>query len=171
AAMKVAQLRGAPEFLASGRARDLACTRRQRLEYRIEMLHGLLGAADHHAVTALKPPDTATGSGVHILDVLRRELTGTPDVVHIIGVASVDEDIAAFKVWHKAGNGAVNGRSGDHQPYRTRSLQFTCHVFKRGGSRGALLYKRLFRLRRHIENHASVAVLKEPPHHVGAHSA
>ena len=40
---------------------------RQRLEDRIEMPHGRLRSADHHAVAALQAPDAAAGADIHIV--------------------------------------------------------------------------------------------------------
>src|SRR5262249_57071041 len=94
-AVQIAELGGAANALASGRARDVPRTRRQRLEDRIEMPHGRIRSADHHAVSALQAPDAATGSYIHVVDPFRHEFLCAADVVHVVRVAAVDEDVAA----------------------------------------------------------------------------
>src|SRR5262249_56442762 len=67
-AMQVTELGGAADLLAPGRARDISSSRGERLEDRIEMPHGHLRAADHHALSALQPPHPAAGAAIHVLD-------------------------------------------------------------------------------------------------------
>jgi hypothetical protein len=57
------------------------------------------------------------------VDPLRREFLGAPDVIHVVGIAAVDEDVFGLKVEQKAGDGFVHGRRRDHQPDRPRLLQ------------------------------------------------
>src|SRR5215469_16747922 len=71
----------------------------------------------------------------------------------------------------EAGDCAVDRRGRDHQPYRTRFIEPTSHVLERGGGPGTFPYQRLFSLRRRVENYTLVALLKEPAHHIGPHSA
>ena len=160
-----------PIFSRPGRRRDIARSRRQRLEDRIEVADGRLGPADHHAIAALQPPHAAAGPDVHIIDPLRRKLLGAADIVHVIRVAAVDEDVAALQVRHEVGNGLVHHRGRNHQPDRPRLLQLAHEVCQRGGTNRFFPRQIFDRLRRHIENHALMAALDEPPHHVGAHSA
>src|SRR5262245_42074789 len=58
-ATQVALLRCAVRLLTPRRARDVARARREGREDRIETLHCVRLAADHHAIAALKPPDAA----------------------------------------------------------------------------------------------------------------
>jgi hypothetical protein len=96
--VQVALLRGAADLLPAGGARDVAPAGRQRLENRVEAPDGLVWAADHHAIATLQTPDPAACPDVHIMDLLRGEFLGTADVVHIVGVAAVDEDVAGLEM-------------------------------------------------------------------------
>src|SRR5262249_50769441 len=70
AAVQVAKLGGAADFLSPSGTRNIPLTGRQRLEDRIEVPHCRHRSADHHAITALKPPDTATRSNIYVMDSL-----------------------------------------------------------------------------------------------------
>src|SRR5262245_31014312 len=70
-AVKVAALGRAAELLAPGRAFDVARAGCQGGENRIEALHDVALAADHHAVAALQAEHAAAGSYVDIVDVAR----------------------------------------------------------------------------------------------------
>src|SRR5262249_57199823 len=97
-AMQVAELGGAADRLAAGRARDISRARGEHLEDRIEMPHGRLRATDHHAVTALQAPHAAAGSDIDVVDPLGRELLCAADVVDVVGIAAIDEDVAALEM-------------------------------------------------------------------------
>src|ERR1051325_3582244 len=78
--------------LAAFGARDVAGTRRQRLEDGIEPGDDLLGAADHHAIAALDAPDAARSADVEIMDAAHLQCLATADVVLPEGVAAIDDD-------------------------------------------------------------------------------
>ncbi len=64
-AVEIAVLGGARGGVLSSRgARDIAETGSEGLEDRIQPLHGLVRAADHHAVAALETPHAAAGADV-----------------------------------------------------------------------------------------------------------
>ena len=168
-AVQVALLGGAADLLASRRARDVADAGRQRLEDRIEVLDRLIGAADHHAVAAFQAPDTAAGPHVHVVDPLRSELLGAADVVHVVGIAAVDEDVSCLEIGQEVSDGLVHDSRRDHQPDRSRLFQFLDEVLQRGRSHRLFLDQFFHRFRRHVEDHALVPSLEEPSHHVRAH--
>jgi hypothetical protein len=91
--MEVALLGGSIDLLTAGGARDVASARRQRLEDRVQTLHGFFDAANHHAITAFDPPDAAAGADVDIVKSLRLEGPGAANIVLEIGIAPVDDDI------------------------------------------------------------------------------
>ena len=101
-AVEVAVLGGAADLLAAGRAGDVAAARGERLEDRIEALHRVRVAADHHAVAALEPPDAAAGADVDVVDALRPQVVLPADVVDVVGVAAVDQDVVASAAWARA---------------------------------------------------------------------
>ena len=92
-AVQVALLGGAVELLAAWGARYVAHARRERLENRVEALDRLIRAADHHAVAAFQSPDAAAGAHVHVVNPLRRKFPGAADVIHVVGIASIDKDV------------------------------------------------------------------------------
>src|SRR5262249_38386211 len=144
---------------------------RQRLENRVEPPDRLVGAADHHAVAALQAPDTAARPYVHVMDLLRREFPGAADVVHVVGVAAVDEDVAGLEMGQEVGAGYVHDGRRDHQPDGPRLVELLHEVLQRGGAHRLLLDQFFHRLGRAVEDHALVACPEKPPHHVGAHPA
>ena len=84
---------------------DVAAARCEGGEDRVEMLHHVALAADHHAIAALEAPDAAAGADVDIVDALGRQLLGAADVVDVIGIAAVDQDIAALEMGQQIGDG------------------------------------------------------------------
>src|SRR6516164_10748574 len=104
AAVQVAEFGGPANFLSSRGARDISLTGCQRLEDRIEVPHCRHRSADHHAVTALQPPDAAAGSDIYVVDTLRRERSSPTDVIDVVRVAAVDENVAALEVRPEIGN-------------------------------------------------------------------
>src|SRR5262245_53721185 len=99
-AMEVPLL-GGTGFLAPRRARDIAQAWSQPGKDWIEMLDHLLLAADHHAVPALQSPDAAARAHVYVVDPLRREFLGAPDIVNVIGIAAVDQYVLCLKMGQK----------------------------------------------------------------------
>ena len=73
------------------------------------MLHDSRLAADHHAIAALQAPHATAGADVDVMNVLRGELLGATDVVHVVRVAAVDQNVAGFEQGNEVGNGLVDG--------------------------------------------------------------
>ncbi len=105
------------------------------------------------------------------MDALRRERLRAADVVHVVRVAAVDQDVTALQVRQEIGDGLVDHRGRHHQPHRPRRLELVREILQRRRADGLFLGELLYRLCRHVENHALMAVPDEPPHHVGAHAA
>src|SRR5215469_8662340 len=91
-AMQITLFGRAAELLASWRARNVASARRQRCENRVETLNHFLLPADHHAITAFQSPDAAAGADVNVMNFFRRQFLGATDIIHVVGVASVNEN-------------------------------------------------------------------------------
>ena len=132
-------------------------------------LHLVIGAADHHAIAALKPPDAAAGADVDIIDAFRHQLMGAADIVDIVGIAAVDDRVASFERRQEIGDRLVDDRGGNHEPDRARLLQLLGQVGERGAADRLFLDEFLDGLGRHVEDHAFMAVGQEPADHVGAH--
>jgi len=169
--MQIAPLGGAADLVAARRARDVAHAGRQRLEDGIEPLHSLVRAADHHAVAALQAPNAAARPHVHIVNPPGREFVGAADVVHVVGIAPVDEDVPRLQMGQEVGDGPVHDGRRDHQPDRPRLFQLLYKVRERRSPNGFLLGQLLYDVGRPVEDHAVMASLEKPPHHVGPHPA
>src|ERR1700730_18221968 len=70
AGVNVAALGAGIAFLVARCARDVAQTGGERREDRVEAIHSLLLAADHHAVTALYAPDAAGRAAIDVANAL-----------------------------------------------------------------------------------------------------
>ena len=117
-------------------------------------------AADHKAVAALQAPHATTRPHVDVVDPLRRELLRAPDVVHVIGVASVDENIARLQGGYKAHDCMIHGRCRNTISQTARwFLQFGHEVRERERANGALLGQLLYFVGRPVEYHALMATL------------
>src|SRR5690606_1900139 len=79
---------------AAGCARDVARTRRERAQDRLEALHDIVGAAEHEAVAALETVHASTRAGVDVVQAALREHRGTANVVLEVGVPTVDDRVA-----------------------------------------------------------------------------
>src|ERR1019366_2157164 len=158
-------------LLASRCSRDVNDARRNGLEDGVEVLHGGVRAADHHAVPALQTPHAAAGTDVHVVYALGCERLCPADIVDVVGIAPVDEDVTGFKIGDDSGDGFVNHGRRDHQPNGARLAKLAREIFQRRGTYSLFLHQLFHRLGEHIENHAFVARFHEPPHHVGAHSS
>jgi hypothetical protein len=105
------------------------------------------------------------------VDLLRREFFGPADVVDVVGVSAVDEDVARLQQGQEVGDGLVHDGRGDHQPDGPRLVQLLHEVRQRGSPQGVFLDQVFHRFGRLVEDHASMAGLEQPPHHVRAHPA
>ena len=112
--MQVTLFGGAVKLLASRRARYITRARRQRREDWIEVLDHVLFATNHHTVTAFQAPHTTARPHVHVVDALRGEFLCAPDVIHVIGIAAVDEDVVRLKMGQEVGNGLLHDCRRDH---------------------------------------------------------
>ena len=115
-AMEIALFGGAARFFAAARSRDGADAGSQGCKDRVETVHDVILAADHHAIAALESPDAAAGANIDIVDLLRRQFLGAADVVDIVGIAAVDDDVTGIKQRHKAGDRLIDHGGRHHQP-------------------------------------------------------
>src|SRR5580692_5244602 len=95
-AVQITLLGGAVDLVATGSTRYVSDTWRQRRENRIEMLHDIVLATNHHAIASLQTPHAAARAHIHIVNALRGKFLGAADVVHIIRIAAVDQDVSRF---------------------------------------------------------------------------
>jgi hypothetical protein len=99
------------------------------------------------------------------------EFLGTADVVHVVGIAPVDENVPLLEMGQKVSDSLVHYCRRDHQPDCSRLFQLLHEVGERRGPNGFLLGQLLYHGWRPVEDHAVMASLEKTPHHVGAHAA
>ena len=97
AGVDIAALGAGIAFLAARCARDIAEPGSKRREDRIEVIHRLLLAADHHAIAALDAPDAAGRAAIDVANALLGELLGAADVVFVEGIAAIDDDVVRLQ--------------------------------------------------------------------------
>ena len=128
-----------PTFSRPGVRGDVAHAGRQRLEDRIEVLDHACLAADHHAVAALQAPDATARPHVHVVDPLRREFLGAPDVVHVVGIAAVDEDVACLEMGRRSAIVLSTTAAGTINQTARGFVELLHEVRERGGPHRFLL--------------------------------
>ena len=131
----------------------------------------MIGAADHHAIAALKPPHAAARAHVHIIYALGQEFVGAADVVDVVQELPPSMIVSpASSTGARSADRLVDDCRGHHEPESPGLFQLLHKICKGRAADRLLVDKLLDRLWRHVENDAFVAVSQEPPHHVGAHS-
>jgi len=153
------------------KASDRARTRCERGKDRIESLHHGVLAADHQAISALAAPDAAAGSNIHVMDALAGKVLRAPDIVHVIGIAAVDDDVPGREVREHLIDGRVHGRGGDHQPHRPWRLELLHEIDDRRRADRVGSNQFLDLLGRPVEHHTLMTTGQQPMDHVGAHTA
>src|ERR1035437_821711 len=88
----------------------------------------------HQAVAAIESPDAAARAAVHIVDCLLGELLGPRDVVPVVGVATVDHDVAGVELAGELVKGGLYDPGGHHDPQRSRLVELAQQVLQRGRS-------------------------------------
>ena len=169
AAVQIAVFGGAADLLPAGRARSLIDTWGQRGEDRVEALDDGIFAADHQAVAALRSPDPAAGSDVHIVDAFRFQIGGAANVIVVVGVAAVDDHVVAFEERDEGLQRWIDRSRRHHHPDGARLFQFLREIFERRRPDRALFGERLHGFRLKVVNDALVAGPLKAPHHVGSH--
>src|SRR6267378_425640 len=96
--MEVTLFRSAGGFLAPRSTRRVAAARSQRFKNGIKMADSIIFAANHLAVAALQSPHAAAGADINIVNAFCRKLLGAANIIDVIGVATVDDDIAGFQL-------------------------------------------------------------------------
>src|SRR5262245_44890529 len=75
--------------------RDIAVSGCERLEDRLQLIEDLSLSADHEAIPAFRPPDSAARADVQIMDALFGQHPGSPHIIFEMRIAAVDDDVAA----------------------------------------------------------------------------
>src|SRR5262249_49850405 len=136
------------------------------------VLHGFVGAADHHAISAVNAPDAAAGADVDIVNILLLQLFGASHVIFEHGVAAIDDDVSSFHLAGKSHDCLFCGIAGrDHYPHGAGLAQFADKVLERGAWTSAFCCELIYGIRAQVRDHDFMAVAHKPPHHVATHSA
>ena len=170
--MEVALFGRAREFLASGSPGNVALSRCQSLENRIQPFDRFLGPANHHAVAALQSPHSAAGSYIDVMDAFPLEIFRPPHIVFEIGIAAIDDRVSGLHVGGEflhRGFGRASGRN--HDPNRAWRRQLLDEIFQRRGTRRAFAAQLLDSVGTQIGNHQRMSPAHQPPRHVRAHAA
>src|SRR5437660_5478637 len=131
AAVKVAFLGGAGDFVASGGALHIAASGSERLENRVESLYGGRFAADHLAIAAFEAPDAAAGADIAIVDALGREFFRPANVVNVIGISAINDNVVLFKFADQIVKRGIHNGCRNHEPNRPRLLELLDEIIER----------------------------------------
>src|SRR6185295_10166412 len=85
-------------------------------EDRIQSLHNRVFAANHLAIAAFQSPDAAAGANVDVVQAFLVQLFGAAQIVDVIGIAAVDENVAALEPSFELGDALVDRPGRHHQP-------------------------------------------------------
>jgi hypothetical protein len=147
--------------------------RRQHVEDRCKALDRFRRSSDHHAVADFQPPYTTARADVHIFDAAGFQFRRAALVVRPLGVAAVDDRVAAVEQLGELVDGLLRRRArGDHDPDHARSLELPDEILQRARARCAVLDRLLDRLLVEVERDDLVlGVTTDAVHHVPAHLA
>src|SRR4249919_3963027 len=108
---------------ATRRPLNLAHSRSDRLQDRVDDLDRFVVSAHHQAVAALQAEDASAGADVDVMEALLAKLGGPAYVVAIVGVATVNDDVALIQQPRQLFDHLARDASGDHDPDRAGPLQ------------------------------------------------
>ena len=78
--------------------------------------------SNHQAKTTLETPHATAGPDVEVMNTSRLEFFGAPDVVDVVGIASIHDDVALLHLGAEAMQRVIDRRRGHHQPRHPRRL-------------------------------------------------
>src|SRR5450631_4291743 len=138
-AVDVAVFRCASELFSPRSFRDVALTRRDRLENRIEPLDSRARPANHHAVAAVYSPYSAARAHVDVVNALALEFIGPAHVIFEIRVAAVDDGVASLHVLRELLHRRLSRAARrNHDPDSTGRRELADQIFKRSSAARAL---------------------------------
>src|SRR6266498_3153457 len=134
------------------------------------MLDSFFRAADHHAVTALQSPDTATRAYVHVVDAFIFEKLGAANIVLEIRIAAINQDVAGLELWgQRLYRGFCRSAGWDHEPRNTGRSEFRGKVVERRGWNGTFAGHALNCISAQVGDHHFVTAAHQAPCHIRAH--
>src|ERR1700740_1267417 len=106
------------------RVRNVAFSRSQRAEDRVEPIDHLLVAANHHAIATLDAPDAAGSTDIEVMQAAFPEVLAAANIVLPEGVATVDDSVARLHQFCQSLDGRLGDGAGrQHDPGGARLLQ------------------------------------------------
>ena len=124
------------------------------------MQYGIALTSDHQTITALDPPHAAARPHVDIANTLGLQFFGSPDIINIVRVASINDDVSLQHLAGKVMHSGLYRHCGHHQPDSARRLQSGDEIVERSGPRRAFVCQVLDTVRLHVEDHAFMAALQ-----------
>ncbi len=117
--------------ISARRRRRAITARRKRRQHRLDPCEVRLLATCHQAVAALEPEHPTARAHIHIVNARRLQLAGTPNVIVIMRVATVDDDVARLQQRLEVGDHRLDHRRRHHQPDDPRRIQQLHELGKR----------------------------------------
>jgi glucose-6-phosphate isomerase len=144
---------------------------RECSEDRLETLEHPTIPADHEAEPSVQSEDAAARAAIDVVDVRRRELACSANVVAVVRVATVDDRIFGREDARERTNRLLRDLAGrHHDPRIAGRRQRRGELVERCGARGALRHEPVDGVDVHVVDDAVVPVSHEPPNDVGAHA-
>src|SRR5207249_1255315 len=156
---------------ASRCARDNTTTWCERLKGGLQIAYRFSLASNHQAIAAFETPHTTARADINVENSFGLEFLGAPDIVDIVGIASIHDDVALLHLRLETVDSVIDDGCGHHQPNCAWRLQCANQIFQRGGSDGTLLGQLLHTFLCSVKHNAFVATADETTHHVRAHPA
>src|SRR5262249_51417009 len=172
AAIEITFFRRAVCVLATRRSRDLASSGRQCFEDRLQMVEGLLLAADHQTVTSLGAPDAARGADINITDAFFIERLCATHVVFEMRIAAVNDDVAAgHKLRQYVDDLFSRVAGGNHDPDGAWFLHLFDQVLDGSRAPRAFALHLFNAVGVEVKDEAFMPAAHQTANHVGAHAS
>src|SRR5919107_1760430 len=144
---------------------------REGLEGRLDVLEGVSVAPDHGAVADVISPDASRDAGIEPSQARAPDLPGPRHGVPEVGVGPVNDDVALVGELGELMDHIVRHvPCGEHGPEHPRRLLHPYELLHAVGSLAPVLDRLINLARRTVaRDHAVVALVDEPAHHVEAH--
>src|SRR5271163_3538566 len=88
--------------------------------------------SNHLAEAAIEAPYAAAGAGVDIVDALFAQGLRPANIIDVVGIAAINDDVAALEVLGEIANSGFNHGSRNHHPGDTRVAQLGGEIAERG---------------------------------------
>ena len=170
-AVQVAMFGSAAYLLPTGRTWRLIDTWSKGGEEEVETPDDDFIPTNHQAVAPLRPPDSAAGPDINVVNAFRFQLGGAANVIVVVGVAAVDNYVVVFEEWAEGLQRWIDHGRRHHHPDGAWLFQLMREVFERRRSDRPLFDECLYSFRLEVVNDALVAGPLKTPHHVGSHPA